>query len=378
MKRLLTFILLFLTFESLSQNVTDADFKVVGNTIEITYNLDVIANIDIFCSTDGGKTFGESLKNVSGDVGENVMPGRKTAVWHVYAERDMIYSKSVVFKVKVRQAKKIIDIDGVTIEMIKMNGGSFIMGINADSLKRRDNQSDEIPAHEVVLSDYYIGTYEVTVAQFKKFIDETGYKTDADKNGGSYVWGRGFWEIKKGTNWRCGVKGEVLDESEFENPVIHVSWNDAVAFCKWLKHKTGEDFRLPTEAEWEYAAKGGDESRGYEFSGGDDVYDVGWYWYNSYDVGEEDPDFGIHPVGRKQSNEIGLYDMSGNAAEWCHDIYGSYVAGSQINPTGEDDGDYHILRGGSWFDREENCKSTSRENLVAHSRRFNSGFRIAL
>lgn len=379
MKWFCVIVLLFISFRIRSQNVTDADFKIVGDDIEITYSLDVVANIDIYCSTDGGRSFGEPLKNISGDVGENVMPGNKTALWHVFADRDMVYSNNVVFKIKIRQAKKFINIDGLPIELTKVNGGSFLMGIKAnDEGKSTDTQEDNIPLHEVVLSDFFIGTYEITVAQFKKFIDATGYKTDADKNGGSYVWGRGYWEIKKNINWKCDVNGVVLDESDYEQPVVHVSWNDAVAYCTWLKQKTGEDFRLPTEAEWEYAAKGADEGHGYEFSGGDDVYDVGWYWYNSYDIGEEDPDYGVHYVGRKIPNEIGLYDMSGNAAEWCNDIYGKYNAGSQINPTGEYEGSYHVLRGGSWFNHEEDCRTTSRENLVPHTRRFNSGFRIAL
>lgn len=361
-----------------SQNVTDANFKVVGDNIEITYNLDVIANVDIYCSTDGGRSFSEPLKNISGDVGENVTPGKKTALWHVFADREMIYSNNVVFKIKIRQAKKIIEIDGLPIEMTKVNGGSFMMGVKINEKESVDNQENDIPSHEVVLSDFYIGTYEVTVAQFKKFIDATGYRTDADKNGGSYVWGRGYWEIKENINWRCDVNGKVLDEYDYDRPVIHVSWNDAVAYCTWLKQKTGEDYRLPTEAEWEYAAKGADEGRGYIFSGGDDVYDVGWYWYNSYDVGKGDSDYGIHSVGRKIPNEIGLYDMSGNAAEWCNDIFGKYNAGFQINPTGKYEGSYRVLRGGSWFDHEDDCKTTSRENVVPNTRRFNSGFRIAL
>lgn len=354
-----------------AQNVTDADFNIVGNTIEITYELDEIADIEIYCSTDGGRTFGAPLENVSGDVGVNVMPGNKTAVWYVYAECDYIYSDNVSFKIKVREAKKTFDIDGYMLEMIKVNGGSFEMGYV-------DENEGMLP-HEVYLNDFYMAKYEVTVGLFKKFIDATKYQTDADKYGGSYVWGKGTWELMKGVNWRCDVKGDVLEESDYDQPVIHVSRNDAVAFCTWLKQKTGESFKLPTEAEWSYAALGGDVSNDYKYSGSDYIEVVAWYRYNSCEVKPYDSvNYGVHDVGMKYPNELGLYDMTGNASEWCGDIYGSYVGGSQMNPTGKTYGDFYVIKGGSWIDEEEGMKMTKRTYATANTRRYNIGFRVVL
>lgn len=362
-------------FVAKSQNVSNADFVVVGNDIEITYELDDIADIDIFCSTDGGKTFSGPLENISGDVGNNVMPGKKTAVWHVYAERDIMYSSSVSFKIKVKEAKKTFDIDGYLLEMVKVNGGTFEMGTDDVGEEVQNN----IPAHEVSLSDFYMSKYEVTVALFKKFVEATNYKTDADRLGGSYLWGRGYWEITKDINWEYDVDGRLLHESDYNQAVVHVSRNDAVAFCTWLKQKTGESFRLPTEAEWEYAAKGGDVSNGYSYSGSNDIYEVAWYRHNSCDVDPDDStNYGVHEVGKKLPNELGIYDMTGNVMEWCGDIYGTYIGGSQMNPIGDMEGDHYILRGGSWFDSESKCSMSVRVDVTPNTRRFNCGFRLAL
>lgn len=375
LKTLILFYFITITLITNSQNVTNADFSVVGNDIEIIYELDEIADIEIFCSTDGGKTFGKALKNISGDVGDNVMPGKKTALWHVYAERDLIYSSHVAFKVKVKEAKKTFDIDGYILEMIKVNGGTFEMGADVAD----EDYPNNIPAHDVSLSDFYIAKYEVTVELFKKFIEATNYKTDADRLGGSYLWGRGFWEITKNINWECDAVGRLLHESDHNRAVIHVSRNDAVAFCTWLKQKTGLPFRLPTEAEWEYAAKGGDSSNNYSFSGSDDISEVAWYRYNSCDINLNDStNYGVHKVGDKMPNELGIHDMTGNVMEWCNDIYGTYIGGSQMNPVGEIEGNHYILRGGSWFDDEKKCTMSSRVDATPNTRRFNCGFRLAL
>lgn len=347
------------------QNVTNADFRVEGSNIVINYTLDAIADIDIYCSIDGGKTFGLPLQNISGDVGSNVMPGNKTAVWHVFAERDMIYSNQVSFKIKVKESKKTFDIDGYLLEMVKINGGTFEMG------QHSEHATDMSPAHDVTLSDFYMAKYEVSVELFKKFIDATAYKTDADKYGGSYLWGRGYWELSKNVNWKCDTKGHPLDETDYDLPVIHISYNDALAFCSWLKQKTGENFRLPTEAEWEYAASGGEDNNGYLYSGSDELDEVAWYFQNSYEEGTQ-------VVGLKTPNELGLYDMSGNVSEWCNDIYGDYLGGSQMNPSGSSEGHLYVFRGGSWHDQENKCSVHLRFNATPNTRRFNLGFRLAL
>ena len=164
----------------------------------------------------------------------------------------------------------------------------------------------EKPVHQVTLSDYYIAKYPVTQA---------------------------LWKAIMGNN-PSHFKGDKL-------PVEKVSWVDCREFIKKLNEKTGENYRLPTEAEWEFAAIGGNQSKGYEYSGSNDLEEVGWYDNNSNHI--------THPVGQKQANELGIYDMSGNVLEWCADWYGDYSAEAKTNPLGSKNGEYRVLRGGSWY-----------------------------
>jgi formylglycine-generating enzyme required for sulfatase activity len=152
--------------------------------------------------------------------------------------------------------------------------------------------------------------------------------------------------------------------------VIHVSWNDAVAYCEWLSEKTGKKYRLPTEAEWEYAVRGGQKSKHYKYAGGDELSELAWYNENS---GSK-----THPVGGKKANELGLYDMSGNVWEWCQDWYGDYSSASQTNPTGASTGTRRVLRGGSWGYPDWNCRVSYRYFNSPTYRNINLGFRLAL
>ncbi|MFM8370924.1 MAG: SUMF1/EgtB/PvdO family nonheme iron enzyme, partial [Bacteroidota bacterium] len=228
-------------------------------------------------------------------------------------------------------------IAGIKRDMVQVQGGTFTMGC----LDGRDGDcdSDEKPAHQVTLSDYAIGKTEVTVAQFRAFIQETGYKTDADKEGSSYVWTGSDWIDKKGVNWKCDVKGRLRPEKDYNHPVIHVSWNDASAYCAWLSGRTGIAYRLPAEAEWEFAARGGNAGKGFLYAGSNELDEVAWYRDNS---GQK-----THPVARKKPNELGLYDMSGNVWEWCGDWYGDYPSEAKENPQGAEEGVRRVFRGGS-------------------------------
>ena len=191
------------------------------------------------------------------------------------------------------------------IEMVYVEGGSFMMGATPE--QELDYWDDEKPVHHVRLSNYYIGKYEVTQAQ---------------------------WEMVMGTN-PSYFRGPNL-------PVDNVSWDDVQEFIRRLNAMTGKSYRLPTEAEWEYAARGGNKRLGYKYSGSNDVESVAWYSGNS--------GFETHPVGTKAANELGIHDMSGNVYEWCSDWYGDYSDGSQTNPRGPSSGSFRVLRGGSWFD----------------------------
>ena len=195
--------------------------------------------------------------------------------------------------------------------MVYVSDGTFIMG--------GDDSSDQMPTHSVTLSSYYICKYEVTQA---------------------------LWRAVMGSN-PSNFKGDNL-------PVENVSWDDCQTFINRLNNYTGRNFRLPTEAEWEFAARGGNYSRHYKYSGSNDIDDVAWYIDNS----NKRP----HPVGTKQANELGLYDMSGNVGEWCSDWDGSYSSYSQTNPTGPNSGSFRVHRGGFWRYNARYCRTPERSS----------------
>ncbi|NGM62039.1 formylglycine-generating enzyme family protein [Sphingobacterium sp. SGG-5] len=203
--------------------------------------------------------------------------------------------------------------------MAFVKGGAFIMGKNKES-----KYYDTTPEHKVNIHDYFIGKHEVTVAQFKVFIESTNYLTTAEQTGKSQVWDN-KWRFRKNINWKHNESGEYSKEN---CPVVHVSYKDAVAYCQWLSKTTGGKFRLPTEAEWEYAAKGGQYTQAYKYSGSNNIDEVAWYGKNSHHE--------IHPVGEKQPNELDIYDMTGNVAEWCYDWYNKnyYSISPEDNPKG--------------------------------------------
>ena len=227
---------------------------------------------------------------------------------------------------------KTFTVNGVTFEMIAVKGGTFTMGASSGDSYADD---DERPTHSVTLSDYYIGKFEVT---------------------------QELWEAVMGSN-PSYFKGSKL-------PVESVSWDDCQTFVRKLNSLTGKNFRLPTEAEWEYAARGGNRSRGYKYSGSNSIGEVAWYGDNS--------DSKTHTVGTKSPNELGIYDMSGNVYEWCHDWYGSYGSSSQTNPQGPSSGSRRVLRGGSWFSNAGSCRVSFRDYYAPGGRHDDFGFRLVL
>ena len=223
--------------------------------------------------------------------------------------------------------------NGISIEMVKVEAGSFNMGATPEM---QAPYEVEKPVHRVTLTNnYYIGKYEVTQA---------------------------LWQAVMGSN-PSYFKGDDL-------PVEQVSWNDCQDFISKLNAMTGKRFRLPSEAEWEYAARGGKKSRGYQYSGSNTLGDVAWYEGNS---GSK-----THAVGTKQPNELGIYDMTGNVYEWCQDWYGSYSSSPQTNPIGAVSGSSRVDRGGSWFFTAKHCRSSYRFNLTPGYRLNFLGLRLVL
>ncbi len=254
-------------------------------------------------------------------------------------------------------------------EMVTVPGGTFTMGC-ASEARDGDCEDDEKPAHEVTVDAFYMSVHEVTVGQFMAFIEDSGYRTDTDKEGWSYIWTGSSYEKKDGVNWKCDVSGDIRPQVEYRHPVIHVSWNDAVAYAEWLSQKTGQNYRLPTEAEWEYAARGGERGAkdNHLYSGSNTIDEVAWYDGNS---GGQ-----THPVGQKKANQLGLYDMSGNVWEWCADWYGEYPAAAQRNPTGPGRGSDRVLRGGGWISSPQYCRAANRDNGNPDARSGYVGFRV--
>ncbi len=235
-------------------------------------------------------------------------------------------------------------IKGMSFDMVYVEGGTFQMG--ATSEQGRDYYSDEIPVHSVTLSDYYIGKFEVTQGLWEKVMGTTIHEQ----------------RIKAGYSFTNGVGSDY--------PMYYVNWEEAQEFCTRLGQLTGKNYALPTEAQWEYAARGGVKSRGYKYSGSNTIGNVAWYSDNSSSS--------THPVATKQPNELGLYDMSGNVWEWCSDWYGSYSSESQSNPTGPSTGSNRVLRGGSWCNSARNCRVSFRNYSYPSNRSFNDGFRFVL
>ena len=248
-------------------------------------------------------------------------------------------------------------------EMVYVEGGTFTMG--ATSEQGSDFDSDERPIHQVTLSDFYIGKYEVTQQLWEYVMKYSGTAADGTS-----------MSAYASDVWLDGNPSSSYGVGDYY-PAYHVSWQDIVnIFIPRLNKITGKTFRLPTEAEWEYVARGGNKSKGYKYSGSNNISDVAWYYDNAYNTSNN---CGIHQVGTKAPNELGLYDMSGNVWEWCSDWYGGYSSSSQTNPTGPTRGYYRVLRGGSWNYGAQCCRVSYRSSYFPDARydSYDYGFRLA-
>ncbi len=225
-------------------------------------------------------------------------------------------------------------------EMIKVEGGSFTMG--SEEI-RNPQDTNATPLHPVSVKGFQIAKTETTVAQWRAYCSATSTRMPVEP-----AWG-----------W--------IDN----HPIINVSWDEAVAYCQWLSDQTKKKYRLPTEAEWEYAARGGNKSKGFLFAGGQAVYMYGWF--------EENSGATTQPVAKKRPNELGLFDMSGNAWEWCHDWWGAYQSKKETNPQGPDgEGYFKVLRGGSWNYGFNDCRAGIRDFFSPDGRHNDFGFRVVM
>ena len=236
----------------------------------------------------------------------------------------------------------LITVNGVTFQMVAVDGGTFTMGAEQAMVDMGYANSDELPAHVVTLEPYFIGQTEVT---------------------------QELWEAVMGTN-PSAFTGDPM------RPVEQVTWQDCQDFIAALNELTGKNFRLPTEAEWEFAARGGNMSSHFMYAGSDTIGDVAWYYENSYAMGLEHEDYGTHAVATKSANELGLFDMSGNVNEWCDDWYKPYGSEDTYDPAFSLN--RRVIRGGCWFDAPIDCRSTCRDYQSAGMRTYSIGLRLAM
>ncbi|MCL1812678.1 MAG: formylglycine-generating enzyme family protein [Treponema sp.] len=280
---------------------------------------------------------------------------------------------------------------------VRINGGTFTMGSPADEPQRggSDGYMDggrEGPQRKIKISSFYMGKCEVTVGEFRRFVNASGYETEAEKYSGTFVSdiGYGQWRKKAEVNW----KNPHYDQDE-SHPVASVTWNDAVQYCNWLSEQEGltlaynidgknviwnrkaNGYRLPTEAEWEYACRAGTTT---PFSTGSNIttdqanYN-GYYPYNDNARGEWRER--TMPVGSFEPNPWGIYDMHGNVWELCWDWYEKYPSEDQKDPQGPDSGSNRVVRGGSWNYNGRDVRSANRNSVSPSTPWFGLGFRVA-
>lgn len=230
------------------------------------------------------------------------------------------------------EQNKVFTVNGVSFKMIAVKGGTFTMGATSEQTGAEPNES---PTHSVTLSDYYIGETEVT---------------------------QELWNAVMGSN-------PSIFMGDMQRPVEYVTWDDCQTFISRLNELTGETFRLPTEAQWEYAARGGNKSKGYTYSGSNTIDDVAWYTSNSSST--------THPVKTKAPNELGIYDMSGNVWEWCSDWFGVYSSAEQTDPTGPATSSGRVSRGGGLLGYATCCRVAFRSSHTPTDTYGYLGFRLA-
>ena len=305
--------------------------------------------ISKMCSSSGVSTGG----NEKQDTIQTILANGDTALITSQGDTIEIREKIIPFENFTET------VNGVSFKMIAVEGGTFRMGSN-DSVTFGYPVK---PVHSVTLSDYYIGETEVTQGLWEAVMGTTIDQQRKKAEKAEEYWGSNCDLCGVGNNY----------------PMYYVSWDDCQEFIKKLNELTGKEFRLPTEAEWEYAARGGNKSRGYKYSGSNTKDDVAWYNDNACDgVGKTSLNYGTHLVGTKAPNELRIYDMTGNVNEWCSDWYEAYSSSPQTNPTGPTSGSSRVLRGGSWDSYAPTILVICRHTITPAFLSYSLGFRLVM
>jgi formylglycine-generating enzyme required for sulfatase activity len=327
-------VLLLLTGNAAAAGLSGVDFtQDEKGLVQIRYHLDAQGpetfEVGFKVSEDGGQNFDIIPTAVTGDVGQVPTSGDKSAVWDVEKDHPELSCDDCVVAVEVRPAP--MGHSGTKRNMALIPAGPFLMG-SPDN----EGKANEHPQRRVNLDAYLIDRFPVTVAQFRAFAQATGRNIPAQP-----AWNKD------------------------DHPVVSVDWNEAAAYCAWAGK------RLPTEAEWEKAARGRSDDR---YSFGDSEVQLSIHsWFSNNSGGQ------THPVGQKEHNPYGLYDMGGNAAQWVSDWFGeSYAGAAAKNPQGPAEGTMRVLRGGSWSSSAAACRAASRDWFFPEGRAETNGFRCAV
>ncbi len=338
----------YVSTESHELNISEDNFEVdyKGQTLKIEIKSNgkwkASSNVD-WITVDNSEREGHGVLNIT--VAEN------TSKYYSRAGQVNISYDVVKRPISIRQEQagilKVVIDNKHRFNMIPVERGTFTMG---------DNSADDNVNHQVeITKDYYIGETEVT----------------------QLIWlaVTGYMPTESGKQWEDTYKIDV------NNPAYYISYNDCEKFIEQLNAKTGMKFRFPTEAEWEFAAKGGTQSKGYKYAGSNNIADVAWYKGNASGLGLKDPAYGTHEVKTKQPNELGIYDMTGNVREWCSDWYEPYSVEAQTDPTGpttKPRSAGRVYRGGTWGSEASDCLLNKRDSHADGTRSQFVGLRLAL
>ncbi|MBQ7697283.1 MAG: SUMF1/EgtB/PvdO family nonheme iron enzyme [Paludibacteraceae bacterium] len=322
-----------------SQAVSNVTLAQEDTRFRIEYDLTEQIETFISVAVDNSYVF-RPIYELSGNFGSQSIEGHNVVYWDALKEWGE-FSHDVMVKVTLMPLSKVIEANGISFTMVYVQGGTFVMGA---TLEQGTDASENERSHVVKLSSYYISQTEVTQELWNAVMGEN----------------RSFF---------IGVN----------QPVNLVSYQDITTFISRLNLITGLSFNLPTEAQWEFAARGGKKSRGFKYAGDNNLRSVAWFGQKgneTYDNGNSDGH--SHKVATKQPNELGLYDMSGNLWEWCRDYYGEYPNDMQTDPTGPKEGKHRVVRGGSFYSKAAYCRVSTRSANTPESRLTHTGFRLSL
>jgi formylglycine-generating enzyme required for sulfatase activity len=294
----------------------------------------------IYRSTSSSGTYNQIGFSTSTSYTNNGLSPSLTYYYKVEAYKGTLKSPQSVSVSATTHSTGSGTINAKDTAMVFVQGGTFTMGCTSEQESNCD--SSEKPIFSVTLSNYSIGKYEVT---------------------------QRLWEAVMNNN-PSNFKGDG------SRPVETVSWNDVDTFIVKLNALTGKKYRLPTEAEWEYAARGGNKASGHKYAGSDTIGTVAWYYGNNGSSGSIN--YGTKPVGTKEPNELGIYDMSGNVWEWVSDWYEEYTSWAKTNPRGPESGSYRVFRGGGWYNDASHCRVSDRYDYYPGNRNSDIGFRLVL